>query len=469
MAVTKRRKQPLEQIIKAYEKKQANIITSIMVQIMSLFDSKVTEIAFIYAKRKLIGNRFLPKDIRETIQRITNTVNAKTKDIIINGIGRSFVNAETKNDIIETQVASNGRRIPPGKRVKFISGQGGRKGLITAVDEFVKRKNAGLNLSQRVFKLSSTFKKSVNDTMIEGLKKGTSARELAKDLRKNLRNNQFTENPGQGVYKSPQKNAMRLSRSEINLAYANADFERWQLVDSIIGIEVRLSNSHPKYDICFTNPLVKVMTSKGHKPICKIEVGDLVLTHTGKYRKVLTKFKSSCKEVNTTKIYGKFMYDNRGKEQFLTATDNHPLLVNGKWKPISEIKPGDECTMLANECKKCNKLIPYTREYCSKSCASWPRCGGTTTASRGTDSPSPRTRRDPDRRRGQSLPSPRPTATTSRRRRAVPFPRTDRPRGCGRASSRRSHRLRGHGARPEACLVARESCGLARRGAPPAP
>lgn len=250
MAVTKKTRRTLEQIIKDFEKRQDNLITKVMAQIMDLFDEKVTTIAFLYAQRKLIGNRFLPKDVRETIQRITNTVNARTKDIIINGIRLSFRNSDEKNNVIETQVAYNGRKIPPGRRTRTIAAAPGRKGVITAVDEFIKRKNQGLNLSDRVFKTSSTFKKAVNDTLIEGLKKGTSARELAKDLRKNLRNNVFTEHPGQGVYKSPQKNAMRLSRSEINLAYANADFERWQLIDSIIGIEVRLSNSHPKYDIC---------------------------------------------------------------------------------------------------------------------------------------------------------------------------------------------------------------------------
>lgn len=250
MAVTKKKKLTLEQVIAEFEKKQQNLIRQTMAQIMLLFDNGVTEVAFLYAKRKLIGNRFLPKDIRQTIERISNTINAKTKDIIIRSLGQSFINSERKNDIIETQVANAGRRIPPGKRVKFISGTGGRKGTITAVDEFIKRKNNGLNLSQRVFKNTRHFKKVVNDNIIVGLKKGTAARELAKDLRRSLRNNQYTEHPGRGVYKSPQKNTLRLASTEINLAYANADFDRWQLIEAVIGIEIRLSAQHPKYDIC---------------------------------------------------------------------------------------------------------------------------------------------------------------------------------------------------------------------------
>jgi hypothetical protein len=250
MAVSKK-KYTLEEIIKEFEKKQENLIKTTLRQIMLLFDENVTHLAYLYARRRLISNRFLPKDIRQTIDRITSTVNARTKDIIIIGIRKSFKNAEDKNDIIETRVAGNGRRIPPGRKVRTIPGaSGSRKGTITAVDEFIKRKINGLNLSRRVFKLSNSYKKAISDTIIEGLKQGTSARDLAKELRRNLRNNKYQEHPGRGVYRSPQKNAMRLARNEINIAYANADYERWQQIESIIGIEVRLSNRHPRYDIC---------------------------------------------------------------------------------------------------------------------------------------------------------------------------------------------------------------------------
>ena len=51
-----------------------------------------------------------------------------------------------------------------------------------------------------------------------------------------------------------------LAAIEINIAYRTADHERWQQLDFIVGIEVRLSNNHtclgkdgkphPFYDIC---------------------------------------------------------------------------------------------------------------------------------------------------------------------------------------------------------------------------
>ena len=61
--------------------------------------------------------------------------------------------------------------------------------------------------------------------------------------------------PGQGVYRSSYKNARRLAATETNMAYMTADYERWQQLDFVVGIEIRLSNNHtlngePFVDIC---------------------------------------------------------------------------------------------------------------------------------------------------------------------------------------------------------------------------
>lgn len=246
------KKDSLDVIISKFERKQRTLIEKTMAQIMKLFDDRVTGIAFVYAKRQLISNTFLPKDIKQAIDRLTNTVNAKVRDIIINSIRLSFINSNEKNNEIQAKVASAGRRVPPGTAIKIALGLNPKDNneLRTAVNAFIKRKTKGLGLSKQIWKLSPSFKKAVNDTMIEGLKKGTPARELAKDLRKNLRNDDFIEKPGKGVYGSPQKNAQRVARNEINIAYANADYERWQTEWFIIGIEVKLSLRHPVFDIC---------------------------------------------------------------------------------------------------------------------------------------------------------------------------------------------------------------------------
>lgn len=55
---------------------------------------------------------------------------------------------------------------------------------------------------------------------------------------------------GRGVYKSSAKNAMRIARTETNMAYRRADHERWQRMDFVLGQDIQLSKRHPSPDIC---------------------------------------------------------------------------------------------------------------------------------------------------------------------------------------------------------------------------
>ena len=54
---------------------------------------------------------------------------------------------------------------------------------------------------------------------------------------------------GAGVYKSSARNAMRVARTETNIAYRRADNARWQDMDFVLGQRVQLSKNHPKKDI----------------------------------------------------------------------------------------------------------------------------------------------------------------------------------------------------------------------------
>ena len=114
----------------------------------------------------------------------------------------------------------------------------------------------------------------IETSLAEGLAEGRSAAELSRTIRQDLREPERlyrrvrdkngilqlskpakAYHPGAGVYRSSYKNALRLTRTEINVSYAEADFERWQRLDFVIGYEVRLSNNHtcnghPFTDIC---------------------------------------------------------------------------------------------------------------------------------------------------------------------------------------------------------------------------
>ena len=56
--------------------------------------------------------------------------------------------------------------------------------------------------------------------------------------------------PGQGVYRSAYQNALRMTRTETNMAYRLSDHHRWKKIEFVKGFEVQLSPSHPTPDIC---------------------------------------------------------------------------------------------------------------------------------------------------------------------------------------------------------------------------
>lgn len=142
---------------------------------------------------------------------------------------------------------------------------------LDALAAFQKRKVAGMTLSQRVLKYTEQFREQIEHALDVGLGEGRSAQQLSRDVRQNLqepnllfrrvrdkRGNLVLSkaakafHPGRGVYRSSYKNAMRLTRSEINMAYRESDYQRWQALDFVVGFEIMRSNHEPlcKCDTC---------------------------------------------------------------------------------------------------------------------------------------------------------------------------------------------------------------------------
>ncbi len=138
-----------------------------------------------------------------------------------------------------------------------------------ALKAFQQRKISGMNLSKRVWDLSEQYKGELEFALSVGTEKGASAAQLARQVKKYLKEpdrlyrrvrdkygnlvlskNAKLYHPGRGVYRSSYKNAMRLTRSEINMAYRQAENLRWQQMDFVVGYEIKLSSRHPHHDIC---------------------------------------------------------------------------------------------------------------------------------------------------------------------------------------------------------------------------
>ena len=134
-----------------------------------------------------------------------------------------------------------------------------------AMDSFFSRKDAhgGLNLSQKVWKYTGQLKEEMELALSVSLGQGDSASTVSRHVRQCLRepdrlfrrvrdakgNLKLSKraaayHPGRGEYRSSYKNAMRLTRTETNMAYRAADCDRWSRIPFVVGMEVKRSN-HP--------------------------------------------------------------------------------------------------------------------------------------------------------------------------------------------------------------------------------
>lgn len=174
---------------------------------------------------------------------------------------------------------------------------------LEALQAFQQRKTNGLGLSQRVWKYTEEFKAALELGIDVAVGEGRSAQQLSRDLRSylqapdklfrrvrdkggNLRLSKAASmyHPGQGVYRSSAKNAQRLARTEVNMAYREAEYLRWQQLDFVVGFRVMLSNNHtttdskgkkvPLTDICdeLAGDYPKTFKFLGWHPQCRCVV-----------------------------------------------------------------------------------------------------------------------------------------------------------------------------------------------------
>lgn len=253
--------------INPYDLQQLRLQQAIYRRILKHYEDGILSLQPILTTIKYKGKLFrladypaLQKKVDAMINKLQNQVYATT----VNGIKESWNLSNKKNNVLVDKRLS-GKRIP--KQVRQVLYDPNEP----ALKSFLNRKEKGITLSGRVWKTMDPFKAEIEQSLGLGIGKGESASSMTRDLRKHLREpnrlfrrvrdeegklvlSQAARNyhPGQGVYRSSYKNALRLARTETNGAYREADHERWQRLPFVTGIRVKLSNAHPKYDICDT-------------------------------------------------------------------------------------------------------------------------------------------------------------------------------------------------------------------------
>lgn len=192
-------------------------------------------------------------------QQIVNNLASRMQAVVNNGSKREWLYACRKNDEFLNHIL-NTSRLSKKTLQKF------QDRNLSALSAFQKRKVDGLDLSKRIWRYADQFKSQMELGLDIGLGDGKSAQGLSKELRSFLvdpdklfrrvrdkhgnlvlSKNAKAFSPGQGKYRSSYKNAMRLTRSEINMAYREADHLRWQKLDFVVGFETKVSNKHEAF------------------------------------------------------------------------------------------------------------------------------------------------------------------------------------------------------------------------------
>ena len=206
--------------------------------------------------------------IKKQIDALMATMAADIEMTVTDGVRAEWDLANAKNDALVNSVLGDAASLARYHRTHE-----------DALNAFLERKQNGMGLSDRVWRYTNQFKDEIEMGLDLGIREGQSAATIARSIQQYLKypdmlfrrvkdehgvfqlsKRAAAFHPGQGVYRSSYKNALRLAATETNIAYRSADHERIQDLDFIVGIEIHLSNNHtvlnhkkervPLFDIC---------------------------------------------------------------------------------------------------------------------------------------------------------------------------------------------------------------------------
>lgn len=251
--------------INPYDLKQIKNQAIINKRILKLYQDSITTLTPTLSTVTYKGVPFKLSDypqLKNKVDAVAKKLHGDVYAATVNGINDSWKLSNKKNDVLVDKRLAGRKPKPAVRKVLYDANA-------PALNRYITRKEGGMNLSDRVWNLTEPFKKELEQGIGIGIGKGRPAKDVAKELKQYLNepdrlyrrvrgedgklylsSSARNYNPGQGVYRSSYKNALRLTRTENNGAYRTADFERWQQLPFITGIHIKLSNSHPAYDIC---------------------------------------------------------------------------------------------------------------------------------------------------------------------------------------------------------------------------
>ncbi|WP_312554903.1 hypothetical protein [Empedobacter brevis] len=231
-------------------------------QIEKLFQKYISKVISLYQNYNGVDVENINPQLKREIEKLTkqltldleNKINSATKEqwLLAQGTATRFV--ETYFEIDKLNKAT---------QQLFRSNN---------LDNYMQARKSRLTqfkLSDKVWKYSKSFETNIIDSLDIAFKNGDSSQVLARDIKQylnepeklfrrvrdvkgqlHLSKNAAAYNPGQGIYRSAHKNALRLASSEINAFYKESENQRWKSMDFVVGFEIKRSNNVFDCDLC---------------------------------------------------------------------------------------------------------------------------------------------------------------------------------------------------------------------------
>ena len=233
------------------------------------FDDATEEFCKLFGKANYDGiSQFFFEDyptLKKKADSVVNSLSSSIYDVILTGTSAEW---NKSNEITDQMVIdlfkSRGVDIDKIKNSDVVDLFNNHD---KALEAFQKRKIGGLSLSDKVWNMAEYHR--LETQLALSIESGDSAAELARKVKKCLKEpdklfrrvrdkhgelrlskNAKAYHPGAGVYRSSVRNAQRLARTEINMAYREAEMQRYQDLDFIVGFEVKRSTHPYPCDIC---------------------------------------------------------------------------------------------------------------------------------------------------------------------------------------------------------------------------
>lgn len=266
-------------------------------RVRQLYAQAVTELLKLAASQGVSEDEMfefdkLPKKLREEANKILRLLYTSVYNEVQHGIRAEWEYANLSNDIIIKRIFGDAVFKNEGNHFARWFGRNQQ-----AMDAFLKRKTGKdrLGLSERIWNYTGQLKDEMELALSVSMGQGESASAVSRKVRKYLQEPDRLfrhvkgkdgkmrwskaakaylkeHDVGRGQYLSSYKNAMRLTRTETNMAYRASDYERWQQLDFVLGIHIQRAHREDNdKDICelLQGDYPKTFKFTGWHPQCR--------------------------------------------------------------------------------------------------------------------------------------------------------------------------------------------------------